>query len=105
MRYKKCRIGTCKRKRPHSLGILLRGTEISAKNTKVRPICLQSILLTVTQLDGCIVWNAHNTVRGDEALLIHIVPGCYVKQVGMERPIISLLVYTGKIFQLLRLFH
>ena len=38
------------------------------------------------QLDGCIVWNAHNTVLSEEALLIHIVPVCYVKQVGMERP-------------------
>jgi len=38
------------------------------------------------ELDGCIVWNAHNTVLGDEALLIYIVPVCYVKQVGMEKP-------------------
>ena len=38
------------------------------------------------QLDGCIVWNAHNTVLGEEALLIYIVPVCYVKRVGMERP-------------------
>jgi len=27
----------------------------------------------------CIVWNAHNTVLGEEALLIYIVPVCYVK--------------------------
>jgi len=27
--------------------------------------------------DGCIVWNAHNTVLGEEALLIYIVPVCY----------------------------
>ena len=38
------------------------------------------------KLDGYIVWNAHNTVLGKEALLIYIVPVCYVKQVGMERP-------------------
>jgi len=38
------------------------------------------------ELDGCIVWNAHNTVLGEEALLIYIVPVCYVKQVGMEKP-------------------
>jgi len=25
------------------------------------------------RLDGCIVWNAHNTVLGEEALLIYIV--------------------------------
>ena len=30
-------------------------------------------------LDGCIVWNARNTVLGEEALLINIVPVCYVK--------------------------
>jgi len=30
-----------------------------------------------TQLDGCIVWNADNTVLGKEALLIHIVPVGY----------------------------
>ena len=39
-----------------------------------------------SELDGCIVWNAHNTVLGEEALLIYIVPVCYVKQVGMEKP-------------------
>jgi len=31
------------------------------------------------QLDGCIVSNAHNTVLGEEAFLIYIVPVCYVK--------------------------
>jgi len=50
------------------------------------------------ELDGCIVWNAHNTVLGEEALLIYIVPVCYVKQVGMENLVISLLVCTGKKF-------
>jgi len=39
----------------------------------------------INKLDGCIVWNAHNTVLGEEALLIYIVPVCYVKT-GMERP-------------------
>jgi len=29
--------------------------------------------------DGCIVWNAHSTVLGEEALLIYIVPVCCVK--------------------------
>jgi len=29
------------------------------------------------KLDGCIVRNAHNTVLGEEALLIHIVPVGY----------------------------
>jgi len=29
------------------------------------------------KLDGCIVWNAHNTVLGEEALLIYNV--CCVK--------------------------
>jgi len=32
-----------------------------------------------SELDGCIVWNAHNTVLGEEAPLICIVPVCYVK--------------------------
>jgi len=35
--------------------------------------------ITVCELDGCIVWNAHNTVLGEQALLIYIVPVCYVK--------------------------
>jgi len=35
-----------------------------------------------TKLDGCIVWNAHSTVLGEEALLICIVPVCYVKTGG-----------------------
>ena len=38
------------------------------------------------KLDGCTVWNAHNTVLGEEAPLIYIVPVWYVKQVGMEKP-------------------
>jgi len=33
----------------------------------------------IGKLDGCIVWNARNTVLGEEALLIYIVPVCYVK--------------------------
>ena len=60
----------------------------------------------IVKLDGCIAWNAHNTVLGGEALLIYIVPVCYVKQVGMERPsniIISL--HWKNFFQLLRIFH
>jgi len=32
-----------------------------------------------TKLDGCIVWNAHSTVLGEEARVICIVPVCYVK--------------------------
>ena len=50
------------------------------------------------QLDGCIVWNAHNTVLGEEALLIYIIP-LYVKTGIMEKPsniIISL--HRKKIF-------
>jgi len=31
------------------------------------------------KLDGCIVWNAHNTVLVVEGRLIYIVPVCYVK--------------------------
>ena len=42
-------------------------------------IAMNWYLRTVEELDGCIVWNAHNTVLGEEALLIYIVPVCYVK--------------------------
>jgi len=53
------------------------------------------------KLDGCIVWNAHNTVLGEEARLIYIVPVCYVKTGRYGKNlVISLLVYTGKKFQL-----
>jgi len=38
------------------------------------------------KLDGCIVWNAHSTVLGEEALLIYIIRVRYVKQVSMKRP-------------------
>jgi len=48
-------------------------------------IRLTQFINTINKLDGCIVWNAHNTVLGEEALQIYIVPVCYVKQVGMER--------------------
>ena len=34
---------------------------------------------STSELDGRIVSNAHNTVLGEEALLIYIVPVCYVK--------------------------
>ena len=46
------------------------------------------------KLDGCIVWNAQNTVLGEEARLIYIVPVCYVKTGRYGKPsnvIISLL--------------
>jgi len=65
-----------------------------------RPSVLQHCWLTGlsdSKLDGCIVWNAHNIVLGEKALLIYIIPVCYVKKVGMERPtniIISL--HRGK---------
>jgi len=37
---------------------------------------IQTVTIIVQwKLDGCIVWNAHNTVLGEEALLIYIVPG------------------------------
>jgi len=37
------------------------------------------VIKVTNKLDGCIVWNAHNTVLGEEALLRYIVPVCYVK--------------------------
>jgi len=48
------------------------------------------------KLDGCIVWNAHNTVLGEEARLIYIVPVCYVKTGRYGNLVMSLLIYTGK---------
>ena len=38
------------------------------------------------KLDGCIVWNAHNTVLGEEARLIYIVPVRYVKTGRYGKP-------------------
>jgi len=42
------------------------------------------VAVIIDELDGCIVWNAHNivlgdffTVLGEEALLIYIVPVGY----------------------------
>ena len=58
------------------------------------------------KLDGCIVWNANSTVLGKEALLIYIIPVCYVKTRFVWKDlVISLLVYTGKKIQLLQIFH
>ena len=48
-------------------------------------VIIELFLLALTvdtlqgKLDGCIVWNAHNTLLGEEARLIYIVPVCYVK--------------------------
>ena len=39
-------------------------------------VCLSAC---ISQLDGCIVWNAHNTVLSEEALVIYVIPVCYVK--------------------------
>jgi len=36
-----------------------------------------AVMQPYVKLDGCIVWNAHNTVLGEDALLIHIVPVGY----------------------------
>jgi len=48
---------------------------------------MPGLICAHNQLDGCIVSNAHNTVHGEEALVIYIVPVCYVKTgIGMERP-------------------
>jgi len=57
------------------------------------------------KLDGYIVLNAHNTVLGEEALLIYIVPVCYIKQVGMERASNIIISVHRKKIQLLRIFH
>jgi len=39
----------------------------------------------MTKLDGCIVWNVHNTVLGEEARL-YIVPVCYIKTGRYGKP-------------------
>jgi len=39
-----------------------------------------------SELDGCIVCNAHNIVLGEEARLIYIVPVCYVKTGRYGKP-------------------
>jgi len=52
-----------------------------------------------------VLWNAHNTVLGEEALLIYIVPVFYVKQVGMEKPSNIIISLHRKKIQLLRIFH
>jgi len=44
------------------------------------------IVNDMLKLDGCIVWNAHNTVLGEEAILIYIVPVCYVKTGKYGKP-------------------
>ena len=48
------------------------------------------------KLDGCIVWNTHNAVLGEEALLIYIVPVCY------ERQLITL-QFAAKSFYIVKL--
>jgi len=57
------------------------------------------------KLDGCIVWNAHSTVLGEEALVICVVPVCYVKTGRYERPSNIVISLQRKTFQLLRIFH
>ena len=51
-----------------------------ASTSDVPSLTPNTNLKTNALLDGCIVWNAHNTVLGAEALLIYIVPVCYVKK-------------------------
>jgi len=52
---------------------------------------------SICELDGCIVWNADNTVLGEEALVIYIVPVRYVKTGRYGKS----LVYTGKKFSII----
>jgi len=62
-------------------------------------------VLEFVKLDGCIMWNAHNTVLGDEALLIYIVPVCYVKTGRYGKPSNIIISLHRKKYQLLRIFH
>ena len=50
------------------------------------------------ELDGCIVRNAHNTVLSEEALLIYIVPVCYVKTGRYGKPSNIIISLHRKIF-------
>ena len=52
----------------------------------------------ISKLDGCIVWNAHNTVLGEEARLIYIVPVCYVKTGRYGKPSDIIISLYRKIF-------
>jgi len=52
------------------------------------------------KLDGCIVWNAHNTVLGEEARLIYIVQVCYVKTGRYGKPSNIIISLHRKNFQL-----
>ena len=58
-----------------------RGKKEEERTSHSMKIYMVSLLhrATINKLDGCIVWNAHNTVLGGEALLIYIIPVCYVK--------------------------
>jgi len=49
-------------------------------------LCAAHCAYSINKLDGCIVWNAHNTVPGEEARLIYIVPVCYVKTGRYGKP-------------------
>jgi len=64
-------------KRIWELGIKLSPTRSHYVTTNM--VWCYSDSKTIIALDGCIVWNAHSTVLGLEALQIHIVPVCYVK--------------------------
>ena len=50
------------------------------------------------KLGGCIVWNAHYTVLGEEALLIYIAPVCYVETGTYGKPSNMIISLHRKIF-------
>jgi len=64
---------TVSNRAPHIEATLTTTNEIYCEQT------MQSFCTLRKKLDGCTVSNAHNTVLGEEALLIYIVPVCYVK--------------------------
>ena len=75
------------------------------RTTLLRYVFATKARIDNRKLDGCIVWNAHNTVLGEEALLVYVVSVCYVKQISMERPSNIIISLHRKKFQLLRIFY
>jgi len=58
---------------------------------------VQPFLTQVSKLDGCIVWNAHNTVLGEEALLLYIVPGTKCLQYSAKLQLLRRVLISTKI--------
>ena len=51
---------------------------------------LRTLRYRYIKLDGCIVWNAHNTVLGEEALVIYIVLVTVTGTAGVKESLLGL---------------